>query len=146
MEEKKDFEIEISKLKNKLNQIFDNYSNKMEQPEPLDEIQWVPDMDVLENKDEILIKVDIPGMKPDDIELSISENRLQIKGEREIKPEREDENYHFMERGHGKFLRRVNLPVLVNNDNIKASYKDGVLTIRLSKLNKEKIGKVNIAV
>jgi len=146
MEEKKDFEIEISKLKNKLNQIFDNYSNKMEQPEPLDEIQWVPDMDVLENKDEILIKVDIPGMKPDDIELSISENRLQIKGEREIKPEREDENYHFMERGHGKFLRRVNLPVLVNNDNIKASYKDGVLTIRFSKLNKEKIGKVNIAV
>lgn len=146
MEEKKDFEAEISKLKSKLNQILNNYSDKMEQPESMDVIQWVPDMDVLENKDEILIRVDIPGMKPDDIELSIAENHLQIKGERIINPEREDENYHFMERGRGKFLRRINLPVLVNNDNIKASYKDGVLNIRLPKLNKEKVGKVNITV
>lgn len=145
MLEYKDLEAGIMELRNRMNRILDSYPIEKEQPELMDEIQWTPYLDLLENKDEILIKMDLPGINPKEIDLSISGNILQIKGERNIIPDREDENYHFIEREYGKFNRRVNLPAPVKIENIKASYKDGVLTINMPKLEKEKSGKVKVS-
>lgn len=144
MPEFRDFEKEATKLRERLNQLFSGSPGEIEQPEPMDETEWTPSMDILENKDDIIVKVDIPGMNPYEIELSISGSILQIRGDRKREVEREDENYYTIERGYGKFNRHLVLPTLIKVDRIKASYKDGVLTIKLPKLEKEAAGKVKV--
>jgi len=138
-------EEEFARLQDEMNQLLSRYSSGMEQAEPLDEIGWVPPLDILENKDDIVIRVDIPGITSDEIDLSISGDVLRIKGERTRKIDREDENYHTIERGYGKFDRQIVLPAHVRTDSIKASYKDGVLCIELPKLEEEKTGRINVS-
>jgi len=145
MSELKDFEEETIRLQDRMNRLLNNFSREIEQPEPLDEVGWIPPLDVLENKDDIVVKADIPGMKPDEIDLSISGDVLYIRGERKREVDREDENYHTIERGYGKFDRRVTLPTSVNVDSVKASYKDGVLAVRLPKLGEEKAGEIKVS-
>jgi len=142
MSELKDFETRIAKLKDRMNRAFNNLSSGIE---PLDKTEWMPTLDVLENKDDIVVKVDIPGVDPNEIDLSISGDTLYIKGERKREVGREDENYHTIERGYGRFSRKVILPTSVNIENIKASYKDGVLVVRLPKLEKKKSAEIRIA-
>jgi len=142
MSKLEDFEVEIARLKDRMNRILDNYSVK--QTEPLNEAEWVPDLDVLEDKDDIIVKADIPGMTADDIDVTISENILRIKGERKRDIGREDENYHYIGRSYGKFDRRIALPASINAENIKASYKDGVLTVKLPKLETKNTGEIKL--
>ncbi len=144
MSEPRDFEAEIAKLREKMNHILSGASIDAEQPESLDEVDWMPPLDVLENSDEIIVRTDIPGMKPDEIDLSISGNILRIKGERKREIEREDENYHAIERGYGRFSRKIMLPAPAKVDAITASYRDGVLTVRLPKIGEKKTGRVKV--
>ncbi len=138
-------EEEFARLQDEMNQLLSRYSSGMKQAEPLDEIGWVPPLDILENKDDIVIRVDIPGMTSDEIDLSIAGDALRIKGERTRKIDREDENYHTIERDYGKFDRQIVLPAHVRIDSIKASYKDGVLCIKLPKLEEEKTGRIKVS-
>jgi HSP20 family protein len=140
----RDFGEEIIRLRDRMNRLFSDFSRGIERPELLDEVEWAPPLDVLEDKDDIIVRVDVPGMKPDGIDLSISGDALYIRGERKQEAEREDENYHSIERGYGKFDRRVTLPTSVRMDAIKASYKDGVLTVRLPKMGEEKAGEIKV--
>lgn len=133
-----DFERSIAELRNRMNYIFDNMVEEKEISEPLQETDWIPDLDVLEDKDDIIVNVDLPGMSADEIDLSISGNVLYISGERKRKISREDENYHIIGRNYGKFDTHIKLPAEVESDNIKASYKDGVLNIRLPKSGNKK--------
>jgi len=141
LEEKEEF----ARLQDEMNQLLSRYSSGIEQAEPLDEIRWVPPLDILENKDDIVVRVDIPGITPDEIDLSISGDVLRIKGKRTRKIDREDENYHTIERDYGKFDRQIVLPAPVRADSIKASYKDGVLCIKLPKLEEEKTGRIKVS-
>ena len=137
------FEEEIARLRNRINDILSD-SSCVEEPEPMSASGWMPPTDVLENKDDIVVRLDVPGVNPDEIDLSISGDILQIKGERKQEKERDDENYHAIERGFGSFDRRINLPAPVDVESIKASCKNGVLTIRLPKLGVEKTGAVKV--
>ena len=142
MPEFRDFEKEIARLRDKMNRLFAEYPRGMGQSESLDEVEWIPPLDVLEDKDDIIIRADIPGMSPDGIDLSISEDVLHIKGERLREVTRSDENYHVIGRGYGKFDRQVALPTPVEVESIRASYRDGILTVRLPKLEKEKTAEI----
>jgi HSP20 family protein len=144
MSEPRDFEGEMSRLRDRMNRVFNGLSREAEQPEPLSQVGWEPSLDVLEDKDNITVKVDIPGLKPDEIDLSISGDILRIKGERKQEIEREDQNYHTIERGYGKFDRRVVLPTLTETDSIVASYKGGVLTVRLPKVEEKAAGEIKV--
>jgi HSP20 family protein len=144
MSESSEFEKHIADLREQINQLFRESVRETEGAEPLDEAEWAPCVDILENRDDIVIKADIPGMEPDDIELFVSENILQIKGDRKHKVEREDENYHSIEREFGKFNRLIKLPTMVIVDNIKASYSNGVLTVRLPKFGDRKPEKIEV--
>ena len=137
------FEEEIVRLRDRINEILGN-SAGMEVPELMDVVDWMPALDVLENKDDIVVRVDVPGVNPDEIDLSISGDVIQIKGERKQETERDDENYHAIERGFGSFDRRINLPAPVDVESIKASYKNGVLIISLPKLGEEETGAVKV--
>jgi HSP20 family protein len=95
--------------------------------------EWRPLVDVVDSKDGILLKVEVPGVKQEDINISIEENTLTVKGERKHESRVDEEGYSRFERSYGTFERSVLLPPTVDADHVKATYKDGVLEIQLPK-------------
>jgi HSP20 family protein len=91
------------------------------------------DLDVYEEKDEIVAKAELPGIAKDQISVNISDHTLTIRGEKKKDEEVKDENYHYSERSYGSFVRTIDLPTEVETEKAKASFKDGVLEIRLPK-------------
>ncbi|HYB70881.1 MAG TPA: Hsp20/alpha crystallin family protein [Candidatus Bathyarchaeia archaeon] len=95
--------------------------------------EWAPSMDVSETKDSLIVKVEVPGMDPKDIQISLQENLLTVKGEKQQEQEEKEEHYHRVERTYGMFARTVRLPVTVDGSKVTASFKNGLLTVTLPK-------------
>jgi HSP20 family protein len=95
--------------------------------------EWAPSMDISENKDSLIVKVEVPGMDQKDIEISLQENLLTIKGEKKQEKEEKDERHHRVERSYGAFARSVRLPVAVDGSKVGATFKNGLLTVTLPK-------------
>lgn len=106
---------------------------------------WAPDVDIKETDKEILIKADLPGMKLEDIDVSVDDDQLVIKGERKEEKEEKEKGYIRVERSYGSFYRSFNIGVPVKADQIKANYKDGVLDINLPKAEAKKPKKIEIS-
>ena len=108
--------------------------------------EWLPSIDVSETKSDLVIKAELPGMDSKDIDISLSNGFLTIKGEKNQEKEEKDENYHLIERSYGSFTRSVRLPREVQSDKITASFKNGVLRVTLPKSEeaKKKEIKVNV--
>ncbi|RMG35276.1 MAG: Hsp20/alpha crystallin family protein [Gammaproteobacteria bacterium] len=94
---------------------------------------WAPAVDIKEEDDKFVIRADIPGVSPDDIDVSMEQGVLTIKGERKHEAEENKEGYHRIERAYGTFMRRFALPENVDADKISATSKDGVLELVLPK-------------
>lgn len=110
------------------------------------ETVWAPALDVKETKENIVVTAEIPGLGAKDIEVSISGDLLTIKGEKKQEKEEKEESYHLIERRYGSFSRSVRLTNEVDAKNIKASHKEGVLTISLPKSEKAKEKQIKINV
>jgi HSP20 family protein len=108
--------------------------------------EWYPSLDITETKNEVVVKAELPGMDPKDIDISLSDGMLTIKGEKKQEREEKEENYHLVERSYGSFTRSVALPKEVKHDKISASYKNGVLKIVLPKSEEAKQKEVKIKV
>ncbi len=96
----------------------------------LTEAVGVP-IDIAETDEDIIVHADLPGMKPEDVEVSIVENRLRLKGETRAEEEQERGNMYFRERRYGRFERYIDLPPSVNADAAEAEFENGVLTVKL---------------
>ena len=107
---------------------------------------WTPDLDLAETDNEYIVKADLPGLKQDEIKISIRDDVLTIKGERKSEKEEKGKNYHRVERSYGAFARSIELPAKVQGDKIKASYKEGVLEIVLPKSEEAKPKEISIEV
>lgn len=94
---------------------------------------WQLSLDVVENDDDYVVKASIPGINPDDLEITLSGRTLTIKGETKEETESEQGRYHLRERRYGSFSRSVTLPIEVKDADIEASYESGVLTLTLPK-------------
>jgi HSP20 family protein len=94
---------------------------------------WSPDVDISETENQYEVNAEIPGLKKEDIKLSVEDNVLTLSGERKVEKETDKKNYHRVERAYGKFERSFRLPKEVDAENIKANYKNGVLTVQLPK-------------
>ncbi len=105
---------------------------------------WTPMVDVCEDQDNVLVRADLPGLKKEEIDLSILGNTLTIKGEKKSESEVDEENYHRVERSYGLFQRTVELPSDVDEAKVEASYKDGVLEVKLPKKEAVKGKKIAI--
>ena len=92
---------------------------------------WSPPVDILERGNEVVLKVDLPEVSQEEIDIRVEENTLTIQGERRLLKETSEENYIQIERPYGTFRRTFNLPQMIEREGIKASYKDGVLRIVL---------------
>lgn len=99
-----------------------------------------------ETKDSVTIKAELPGLEAKDVEVSLSGDMLTIKGEKKQEQEEKDEHRHLVERTYGAFSRMVRLPAPVAADKIKASFKNGVLTVTLPKTEEAKQKAIPIAV
>ena len=108
--------------------------------------EWQPATDIVENKDNILVRVELPGLEPEDIKVSLTDDRLAISGERKQEEETREENFYRLERHSGSFTRTYRLPALVRKDAIDAVFEKGVLVIKLPKLEEEKQKQIEIKV
>ena len=108
--------------------------------------EWLPSIDVSETKSDLVIKAELPGMDSKDIDISLSNGFLTIKGEKNQEKEEKDENYHLIERSYGSFTRSVQLPREVQSDKITASFKNGVLRVTLPKSEEAKKKEIKIKV
>jgi HSP20 family protein len=99
---------------------------------------WAPALDVHEDKDSFSVRVELPGMKREDIEVSLHDGALVISGERNEEKTTEGTEVHRQERFYGKFSRALTLPAAVSGDKVKAQYKDGILTVTLPKAEEAK--------
>ena len=107
---------------------------------------WTPALDLSENKDSFVVKAELPGMKREDIEVSLHEGTLSISGERKSEEKHKDAEVYRAERFFGRFQRTVTLPTAVAGDKVKAQYKDGVLTITLPKTEEAKPKQIDVSV
>lgn len=105
---------------------------------------WLPAFDVSESDDEVIVKAELPGMDVKDIDITLTDGLLTIKGERKLEKEDKKENYHRIERRFGSFSRSLNLGASVQADSIEAGYKDGILTVTLPKAEENKPKKIEV--
>ena len=100
--------------------------------------EWTPSVDISETEKEVTVKAELPGIDKKDIEISLNENYLVIKGEKRGETEETGKHFHRVERSYGSFYRSLLLPATVEKDEIDATYKDGVLTVVLPKSEEAK--------
>ena len=105
-----------------------------------------PIVDVFEEKDEIVVKAELPGMEKDNIEVNLTDHTLTIKGEKKKEEEIKEENYYRSERSYGSFLRTLDLPKDVRADKVKAAFKNGILEVRMPKTEEAKAKEVKVKV
>lgn len=134
---------EIFTLRDEIEHIFDRFFGEAF-PATREEAVWHPAIDMYETDKELVIKAELPGMESKDIDITLSDNTLTIKGEKKKSEEVKSENYYRREVSYGAFQRSIPLPVAVNADNIKASFKNGILEIKLEKEKPAKGIKIDI--
>ena len=97
---------------------------------------WNPLVDIREDRDHLTITMDVPGVRPDDVKISLENQVLTIAGEKQQNTEQKEERWHRWERSYGRFERTFTLPLTVDADRIEATTENGVLTVRLPKIEK----------
>jgi HSP20 family protein len=127
-----------------LGRFFDRFPDWSQQS-PTTTSAWAPNVDIFEGENELVVKAELPGIDPKDVELNVENNVLTISGERKLEFEDKKENYHRVERAYGSFSRSFSLPRLIDENKIEADYRDGVLTVRIPKHEKAKPRQIKIS-
>lgn len=123
----------LRELRREFDRIWDEFFGRVRVPEKWEEWEWSPAIDVSETDEAVVVRADVPGLDPQDIEVSLSGNILTIKGEKKKEKEEKKENFYRVERFYGSFVRSIELPTEVEGDKVEATYKNGVLKIVLPK-------------
>jgi len=103
---------------------------------PFSKEQGFPSVDISETGNEIMVKAELPGLDPKDVEITLHDNMLIIEGEKKFKEEEKKDNYYRIERSYGSFSRAIQLPTPVKEEGVKAKFEKGVLTITINKAEK----------
>jgi HSP20 family protein len=136
---------DLSLLQDRMNRLFDDAGRTWRADEPAATTTWSPAVDIFETEGEIVVKAELPGLDRKDITLHLENNVLTLRGERKFEKETKDENYHRIERSYGNFSRSFSIPASVDEEKIRADYKDGVLKIMLPKKEQSKPKQIKIA-
>ena len=136
---------DLSRLQRDVNRLFEDNTRTGRGSEPASTRTWAPPVDILEDQNEIVVKAELPGIKQDDIDIELTGETLTIRGERKLEEAQRQENYVRVERAYGQFLRSFTIGVPVQNDAVRASYKDGLLEVHLPKSEATKPKKVKVS-
>ena len=123
---------ELSALQNRVNSLFQDYG-RSGQDELTTTGSFVPAVDVYEDEHKVVLKLEIPGVSQEDVDVRVENNTLTVRGERKFEKEEKEENFHRIERRYGSFVRSFALPNTIDTENVNASYENGILKIELSK-------------
>jgi len=129
-------------LQHEINRMFDDVFGQHESGQTSD---WAPSVDIGEEKDAYVIHAELPGVSSEDVKLQMENNVLTLSGEKTREEKTEDKTYHRFERTYGSFQRVFSFPAPVNAEAIEASYRDGVLTIRVPKVPKAETKEISIS-
>jgi HSP20 family protein len=138
---------DLAVLQDRMNRLFnDTWSNRGQEDHLMNRGTWVPPVDIYEANGELVMKVELPDMKREDIELTVENNALTIRGERRLSEDIKQENFHRVERAYGTFVRTFSLPVTVDATKVGAEYKYGMLTVKLPYREEAKPRTINVDV
>lgn len=132
---------EMRSLQNEINRLFSGASRGSDE---MMRGAWNPQVDIFENKNEIVLEAELAGMKPEDVNISIENNVLTIHGERKFEKKDEGDNFHRVERSYGSFTRSFTLPPTVSSENANAEFENGVLRLTLAKREEAKPKRIEI--
>ena len=135
---------ELRSLQDEVNRLFSTNLSRSFGEEGMTRGQWTPAVDIYENKDQIVIEAELPGMHREDFDLTIENNVLTLRGERRFEKRSEADTYHRVERPYGSFSRSFTLPQTVSADHVTAEYKDGVLHVVLHKREEVKARRIAV--
>jgi HSP20 family protein len=127
-----------------LNRLFTDFFGRTSQDQNL--TPWAPAVDIFEGEHELVVKADLPDIKPEELDIRVENNILTIRGERKFEKKSEEKNYLRVERSYGSFARSFSLANTVNTEAIKADYKDGVLTVGIPKREEAKPKQIKVNV
>jgi HSP20 family protein len=127
-----------------LNRLFTDFFGRTPQDQNL--TPWAPAVDIFEGEHELVVKADLPDIKPEELDIRVENNILTIRGERKFEKKAEEKNYLRVERSYGSFARSFSLANTVNTEAIKADYKDGVLTLSIPKREEAKPKQIKVNV
>jgi len=132
-------------LQNRLNSIFSDFGRTFEgESEALSTGNFVPAVDVYEDAQKVQLKLEVPGIRPEDLDIRVEGRTLSVRGERKFESEEKEENFHRIERRYGSFVRSFTLPATVDTESIDAQTADGVLTISLAKKPESKPKQITV--
>jgi HSP20 family protein len=132
-------------LQERMNRVFEDAAVRgWKNDEPSATTSWSPAVDIYETDSEIMVQAELPGIDRKDIALQLENNVLTLKGDRRFEKETNQENYHRIERSYGGFSRAFTIPTIVDEDKIRADYKDGILKIALPKKEQVKAKQIKI--
>ncbi len=137
---------EVGSIRNEVDQIFDSFFGRFPIRRRILDSVWVPLVDIEETKDHILVRTELPGMKKEEITISLNGDHLFLSGERKQEKEVKDKTYLRIERSYGRFERVVPLSTEIEKDKVKATYQDGVLEVIIPKAEKVKLKEIDIEV
>jgi HSP20 family protein len=123
---------DLTDIQTQMNRLFDNFLGQPTASGVMERV-WAPAVDMYETKNEVVVSAELPGLNEKDIHLSITADLLTIQGERQWSDEVRDASHYRQERWFGKFERALTLPIPVETGQVKATYRDGVLTVKLPK-------------
>ena len=137
---------DVAVLQNRLNSIFNDFARPEAGQETLAAGNFVPAVDVYEDEQKLVLKLEVPGIKQEDLDVRVENQTLTVKGERKLENEEKEENFHRIERRFGTFTRSFTLPVSVDTASIAAKYENGVLAIQLAKKEAAKPRQVKVEI
>ena len=133
-------------IQGEVNRLFDSVAGRPMAGAPAAGRSWMPAVDMHETKDDLVLRAEVPGVREKDVAVSITGDLLTIRGERRWEDESKDQKFLHVERVYGQFERMIQLPLAVQTDKVKASYRDGVLEIKLPKAEELKPREIKIEI
>ena len=135
---------DLRTLQEEVNRLFSTNLTRAFDDEGIGRGAWAPSVDIYENKDQIVLEAELPGMKQEDFDLSIENNVITLRGERKFEKTDETDNYHRVERSYGAFTRSFTLPQTVSAEGASAEYNNGVLRVTLPKKEETKSRRIQV--
>lgn len=140
------FPTDVLSMQREINRMFDDFFRSDRDESSLFAQTWKPAVDIVEEDDAYIAKVELPGINREDVKITMQDNILTIRGEKKSERKGKEENMHRVERYYGSFQRSFSLPSSVKGDGIAAEYKDGVLTIHMPKAEEARPKQIEVKV
>ena len=137
---------DVVALQNRMNSLFQDFSRNSGENELVTAAGFVPPVDIYEDEDKLVLKLEIPGIRQEDLDVWMENTTLSVRGERSFESEGKEENFHRVERRYGSFYRAFTVPNTVDPQSIKAEYDAGVLRLELQKRAESKPRQIKVSV